>query len=298
MELHIIFNPTANHGKSVHLMKRLERYLRHHKIKYYFHATQYVGHATDIAHMLTSKKDRKIHLFAVGGDGTANEVLNGIINFDNLLFSIIPAGSGNDFIDNFKEDYSDVVDTLKRQIENRKKWRYIDFIDVNDSKVRCLNVLGFGIDTEIIERYNSKKWFSPKYRYKMATIAKAINFNVHDVSFKKDRNNIYMDREIIIFVVCNGRKFGGGLIASNHAEIDDGKLTISYVRKFERIKTIPYMQKMLKVGIDKLKTSNWFDCKSLVLKMRRPIYQVDGQLKTDTNVLEIKVVHNKLKYVA
>ena len=157
MELHIIFNPCANHGKAPHLMKRLERYMKHNHIKYYLHATQYATHATDIARDLTSKPGGKIHIMSVGGDGTANEILNGIVNFDNLIFSIIPAGSGNDFIKNFSESYADPVDVLQRQIDNEKNAKYIDFIDVNNGKVRALNVLGCGIDTDILERYNSKK---------------------------------------------------------------------------------------------------------------------------------------------
>ena len=298
MELHIIFNPLANHGKAPHLMSRLERYMKHKNIKYRLHATQYASHATDIARELTADKKRKLHIVSVGGDGTANEILNGIMHFENLIFSIVPAGSGNDFIKNFKFDYSDPVETLKRQIENQNKWRYIDFIDVNNGKVRSLNVLGCGIDTDILERYNSKKWFSPKYRYKMATIEKALNFNVHDVSYKKDNNKIYLDREILVVEICNGKYFGGSLIASNYAKVDDGFLTVSYVRNFNRIKTIPYMQHMLKFGIDKLRSSNWFHCKQIILKMKRPVYQVDGQLKTDTNTLKIKCVSNKLKFVA
>ena len=297
MERHIIFNPCANHGKSCHLMNRLEKYMRHNDIKYHLHATQYAGHATDIAHDLTYKKNRKIHIISVGGDGTANEVLNGIVNFENVILSIVPAGSGNDFCKNFKVDYSDPVYTLKRQLENEKKWKFIDFIDVN-KRVRSLNIMGCGIDTDILERYNAKKWFSPKVRYKMATIEKVLNFNLHEVSFKKDNNEGFNTRHVLVFVVCNGTIFGGSIRASHHAKIDDGLLTVTYVRNFNRIKMLPYMQQMLSKGVDSLKTASWFHCKKLVLKMRRPLYQTDGQLKTDTNVLKISVVPKKLKYVA
>ena len=297
MELHFIFNPCACHGKSIHLMNRVERYLKWHKIKYNMHRTQYAGHATEIAAKLTANKNRKVHIFSIGGDGTANEVLNGIDNFENTIMSIIPAGSGNDFVKNFKADYKDPIRTLKRQLENESKWKYTDFIDVND-KVRCINVLGCGIDTDILERYNAKKWFSARTRYKMATIEKVLVFSVHDVSFKKDNNKGFIDREVIVFLVGNGNVFGGSIITNEHSKIDDGLLTITYLRKFPRAKTIPYMTFMLKHGVYKMRTANWFHCKELVLKMKRPVYQVDGQLKTDTNVLKIKCVTKKLKFVA
>ena len=90
----------------------------------------------------------------------------------------------------------------------------------------------------------------------MATIEKALNFNIHDVSYKKDTNKIFLDREVLVLEVCNGKYFGGSLIASNYALVDDGVLTVSYVRKFDRVKTLPYMQQMLKFGIDKLRSSN------------------------------------------
>ena len=132
----------------------------------------------------------------------------------------------------------------------------------------------------------------------MATIQKCLNFSIHDIDFKKYSNKGFIHRQTLIFCVCNGTRIGGGIKCSNHARVDDGYLTCTYIRKFERVRLIPYMKRMLKYGIDKVKTANKFNCKKICLKLQRPLYEVDGQLKKDTNILKITIVSKKLKFVA
>ena len=58
--------------------------------------TEYVGHATKLAKEISKLDEKEIKLVVVGGDGTINEVVNGIADFGKIRFGIIPTGSGND----------------------------------------------------------------------------------------------------------------------------------------------------------------------------------------------------------
>ena len=55
------------------------------------------GHATDLARKISSLPEDRIYLITVGGDGTLNEVINGITDFSRIVLGILPIGSGNDF---------------------------------------------------------------------------------------------------------------------------------------------------------------------------------------------------------
>ena len=92
----IIINPKGGKGKSLKALKLAEKILREHGAEYTVHNTEYAGHATELARELSSKPDAKI--IVMGGDGSFNEVLNGITDFNNVTLGIVACGTGNDFI--------------------------------------------------------------------------------------------------------------------------------------------------------------------------------------------------------
>jgi diacylglycerol kinase (ATP) len=91
MNILFIINPKSKHGSSKTLREIIQRKFSSHRIE--ISHTLYPGHATAIAMQSTQKKFDTI--VAVGGDGTINEVLNGIVN-RNVVLGIIPMGTAND----------------------------------------------------------------------------------------------------------------------------------------------------------------------------------------------------------
>ena len=92
----IIFNPGSRGNKGILTWNTVERILNEKEIEYLLYTTTHAGHAEELAREITS--DGKEHTFIViGGDGTLNEVLNGLAYPNLATIGLIPAGSGNDF---------------------------------------------------------------------------------------------------------------------------------------------------------------------------------------------------------
>ena len=98
-KIQIIVNNGAGIRDRAHRVWNETQYLlRGYKIKYATYMTKYRGHATKLAeHISSMKGEEPVYLLVVGGDGTINEVLNGITDFEKVRLGVIPTGSGNDF---------------------------------------------------------------------------------------------------------------------------------------------------------------------------------------------------------
>ena len=92
---YFIVNPKASSGVGLKKWKALAVLLKKNKLPYQVFFTDGAGSATLHARVITSRKE-EVMLVAVGGDGTANEVLNGICDFTRTTFGYVPTGSSND----------------------------------------------------------------------------------------------------------------------------------------------------------------------------------------------------------
>ena len=93
---HFIVNPNARSGLGKKVWNELEAVLKKERIQYKAYFTKYQKHATIITREITSGDDEQT-VVALSGDGTVNEVVNGIVNVEKTILGYIPIGSSNDF---------------------------------------------------------------------------------------------------------------------------------------------------------------------------------------------------------
>lgn len=93
---YFIVNPGSRSGNGKLVWQAVEQFLVKEQTEYQVFFTSYRYHATELAKDITSRSE-KLTLIAVGGDGTINEVINGIQDFSKVTFAYIPTGSSNDF---------------------------------------------------------------------------------------------------------------------------------------------------------------------------------------------------------
>ena len=198
----IIINPKGGKGKSLKALKLAEKILREHGAEYTVHNTEYAGHATELARELSSKPDAKI--IVMGGDGSFNEVLNGITDFNNVTLGIVACGTGNDFIraSGHPRKVRDAIELILRGNVG-----YIDYIDVGSR--RCLNVAGAGMDVDVLLRYAEMKAFRGKVKYYASLFDTLAHVKWHKLRITIDGRT--MDKSVFMIGVGNGTCIGGGM---------------------------------------------------------------------------------------
>ena len=142
---HIIFNPVAGKKKASKNLRVVEEMLKERGIAYQLHQSCDVHDAEAIARKLTEQGETE--LIVLGGDGTLNEVLNGLSDPTVCKIGLSPSGTGNDFAER-RGIPLDPEKAMKRILDGEAQ--DVDYIDV--SGTRCMNVAGLGMDVDVLER--------------------------------------------------------------------------------------------------------------------------------------------------
>ncbi len=223
---HIIVNPQGGKGKSLKALKEVEEILNNNNIAHTVHHTEYAGHATEIARELSLIPDTK--LLMMGGDGSFNEILNGIENFENVTLGFIPCGTGNDFVRASKHPtkIKDAMDVILKGDTS-----YIDYIQLADR--RCLNVLGAGMDVDVLLKYAEMKAFRGKIKYYASLFYTLAHTKFHQLRLTLDDGEP-MDRSVFMIGIGNGQCIGGGMPICPYAQVDDGKLSVVVVNEMKK----------------------------------------------------------------
>jgi len=227
-----IINPTAGKKNcTTELMEMAKALENKHGIEVECILTKSQGHATETCREI-AEMGEPVRFYACGGDGTVNEVANGIRGFDNAAMTCIPVGTGNDFLKNFGPD------AIQRFSDAENLWNgpqiAMDAIDCNG---RCaLTVACCGFDAQIaadVHTYGKSKLLGGKGSY-IASVA--VNFLLRELGhrWRVTVDGVPAEGEYTIVVVCNGRYYGGGFLPMPEARMDDGVLNALVVRKISR----------------------------------------------------------------
>lgn len=227
-----IINPHAGKKDQTGRIYEMADRLRQHGLTCQCLLTQRPGGAEEIARRLVSSGE-EVRLYACGGDGTLNEVVNGAAGFDNAAVTCIPIGTGNDFLKNFGPDAAKFTDA-----ENL--WdgeaHPLDLIDCNGRQ--CLTIACSGIDARVAESVHElgdSPFLSGRGSYLAAV---AVNFLFRGIG---QHWTVTLDDEVIeddfaLVSMCNGRYYGGGSTPVPEARMDDGILNTVLVKNISRLK--------------------------------------------------------------
>lgn len=209
-----IVNPNASMGKALSKIESMRLY-EHGRVV----LTRYPGHAEEIA-----KEGGYDEIIAVGGDGTAHEVLNGVLKSgQDPVFSAIPGGTGNDFLRNFSL-------SSRRNRELMK----IDVGYIEELDEYFLNTADIGFSSQVV-RYTVAKPFR-KLTYVASIFANLIKMRPEWMDFSV--GNMDFSGYFFQVDICNGRYYGGGMKISPHSCMKDGLFNIIMSRPIDRTEVV------------------------------------------------------------
>lgn len=231
MQTVFIVNPKA--GKvdaSIALLPRIRAAAERAGIEPIIEITRRPGHAREIAARYAALGE-PVRLYACGGDGTLNEVLQSAVNCPTLSVGCIPCGTGNDYVRNFgrQEQFWDLDAQLTAQSYP------VDLIATGQGY--GVDICAAGLDAQVaygIPKFRRIPFCGGTTAYNLSILQalfQTFHHKLHITTPEDDFTGDYM-----MLAICNGQQYGGGYCAAPYAYMDDGLLDVVLVKPIPRIK--------------------------------------------------------------
>lgn len=233
----VIVNPISGGGKGLGDFPQISHLLRENGIEYDPAFTEHRYHATALTVEAINRGYRKI--IVVGGDGTLNEVVNGLFiqkqcQPKDVLLAIIGVGTGNDWVRTFgiPRNYASAIKAITEEHSFLQDIGRVTYIESNYEQTRYMaNVAGCGFDAYVIQRFNHMKLkgYSGKWMYLYSLIRGFFSAKPAGTTIEVDGKVIYNN---LLFSLAVGicRYNGGGIQQLPRAVANDGLLDLTIIR--------------------------------------------------------------------
>ncbi|MBQ7779762.1 MAG: hypothetical protein IJ404_04630 [Clostridia bacterium] len=242
----------------------------------------------------TCKIRPETHFVVYGGDGTINEVVSGIVRAeagDKALFSVVPAGTGNDFVKTFPE---------KDRVYN------VDVLKYGDKY--AVNIINFGFDSKVVIKTAKYKKAFPGSAAYLAGVADTFFHKIGEnwrIFLENANGRIEkFDQVFTLALAANCRYYGGGFYSAPLASYNDGLIDFIAVKKVSRatlINLIGSYKKGTHLDPATEKPHPKFDkhiiyrrCKRIIIKGISTLC-ADGEIE-ERSEAEISVIPNAVRY--
>jgi len=298
LKAELIVNLTAGGGKPHKHLNTVLKHLKENGLNFKMCTTSHQGEAVELAQKAADNGAELI--VSVGGDGTVNEIVNGIMKSKNdPPLGIIPLGWANDFIKSTNIP-SDIIEACKILIKGKTK--KID-IGVINNQIYFANICGVGFDAEVAQLANRMKSKHPNlhilsaFVYVFATVKKLLSpFNCHNVKIKFDGQEIHS--KILFIAIGNGKFYGGRFKITPEAILDDSLLEVCVVEEMGRLKYLMSIPKVFKGAHESIKGINFYRAKEVVIQSSEPILaQVSGEVIEGQKEFTITLLPKRLKLI-
>jgi diacylglycerol kinase (ATP) len=247
----MIVNPNAGVKKGLRDWPGILRILAVEGVDFEHKLTERKGHATLIAEEAIVNGYRNIGV--VGGDGTLNEILNGIMTqrtvaTEDICLGMIPVGTGNDWcrMFNIPFDYQEAIRILKRKKLFLQDAGKVTFYHKDEPVVRYfMNVAGMGYDALVAKKTNilKEKGMGGPLTYMYFVFASLFQYKFMEAVIEVDGNPAFRG-EIFSMNVGICRYNGGGMMQVPFAIPDDGLLDVTLIKKTSKWMVIRYARKL------------------------------------------------------
>ncbi len=246
-----IINPTAGKHRSESLERAIDaRFAALGAGLHEIHFTERPDHATEIARAIGARDGARAVVFACGGDGTVNEVVNGLAGTGAAL-GVLPCGTGNDFVRTVYKARSpeEILPAIGTQ-----SYRAIDAARFNDRLF--VNVASLGFDTIVGLKAKAMVAKAPwigGISYLFAAVAGLAGKHLFPMRLELTLQDgegrteeVVREEEFVLMALCNGSYYGGGFLPAPGATVEDGLLDFCVVRRLGVARILALIPKYMK----------------------------------------------------
>ena len=248
-----VVNPASANGATLKRWPEIASAFAQEGVHIEHSFTEGPGHATELARQYLQGGYNLI--VTVGGDGTANEVVNGFFNGNNPVngnaaFGYISTGTGGDLgrtIGTPKDPRSAVrklINSTPRFLDVGR----VEYLDSNgkDALRYFINVAGLGLDGETVDRVNrTSKAFGGFVSFLWGTVVSVVLYKNKKMEIIVDGKAV-CNEPVTTVVVGNGCYFGGGMFALPHALMDDGLFDIIILHDLSKLNLLVSLPRVYK----------------------------------------------------
>ncbi len=305
---HFIVNPKSSSGRGIRFWWTVKDELDKRNVPYTVSFTKQPGHATELTKQICNNGTDIKNIVILGGDGTMNEVLNGIDDFTKVLLGYIPSGSSNDLARSLKIP-KNPIEALNN-ILKPTKFKYLDYgiiqfqdADLLPRKFICSSGMGYdaSVCNEVqssplkkrLNRIGAGKFVYIAIAIKQLVVLKSLSATIIVDGQKKDTYHK-------VFLVSNmiHKYEGGGLLMAPHADSCDGKLSICLVHSMSRLKAFLLLPTIFTGTHIKHKGVEAFHCSELEIIMdNATAVHTDGEILSICRHIKVSCVKEQIRMI-
>ncbi len=302
-----IVNLTSRTGKAREIWIKVEKELRRREVAYEAHITKYAGHGRELADQLCTRGaacPEGACLVVVGGDGTVNEVINGMHDFERVRFGYIATGSGND-LGRGLEIPKDPLKALEGILNAAEPYRMdLGLVTDGEGRERRFAIsTGIGIDAEVCRQALTsglKKVLNHlglgSLTYVLLTVKSLFTMPTTELTISFDNGEKKKISRMIFVAGMNHPWEGGGVPMAPRADCQDGKLSVCCVYGIPRLKAFFLLPWLVQAKHEGLKGFEIVDCEQYELAIARPMaVHGDGEYLGDQTHVTCRCMRGMLQ---
>ncbi len=280
----VIVNPNAGNGKGKKDWDKISGFLKKENLSFNVKFTEAKEHAIQLTNEAVGMGSRNI--ITVGGDGTLNEVVNGIFSGNASLstgisLALIPVGTGNDWGRMFgiPLDYEKAARIISDDKSMLHDVGLVSYFNGEKREQRYfINIAGMGFESVVVRRtnYQKEKGYGGKAIYFYNLLLSLLSYKNTRAEIKVDGQKIRAD--VFSLNVGNGRYCGGGMRQTPDALPDDGLLDVTVISGMGRIEIIRNLKILYDGTILSHPKIEGYRCKNLSVSSDSILYiEADGE---------------------
>ena len=315
----VIVNPSARSGRGRRNWERVKTILDGCGVDYDVHFTSKHGDAANYAKELyeaCQATNTRLHLMILGGDGTLNEVIQGLPSFENVCISCIPVGSSNDLARAIGISFTPEEAVL--HILNQPTTLFMDVgvVHLENSLVREGNMTipdrrflvssGVGYDASICHEAlesNIKNFLNKlglgKLSYLAICLKQLIAMKPVTAELSLDDDDTIIPIEKLIFIAAMNNLYeGGGFMFAPEANNHDGIMDIVFAANISKPRLLKILPTALKGEQFKYEGTHQYKAYKCSIRTSRPLWiHTDGEVETKADFIEYQTLKEAIRII-